>query len=88
INAQEVGVIGAIIMDNDKDNKQAVIDMLDDQTTRNVKIPVMFITYDDGHMILQSIKRNNFIGALINIPLNLSHTDVFKARKAPWSYWL
>jgi hypothetical protein len=39
-------------------------------------------------MILNSIEKNNLIGARINIPLNLTYNEIFKVQRAPGSYWL
>jgi len=88
IYAQESGANAVLIFDNERTTDDRIIYMLDDQTNRSVNIPVMFITYKDGHMILDSIKRTTNLGALVNIPLNLSHSEIMKATKAPWSYWL
>ena len=41
--AQEAGAYGAIITDNDDKNDQLTISMVDDQTNRQVNIPVAFL---------------------------------------------
>ncbi len=40
------------------------------------------------HLILNSIEKNNLIGARINIPLNLTYNEILQVHRAPGSYWL
>jgi len=86
--AQESGALGALIMDNNRAEDTFFLRMIDDTTKRQVQIPAMFLQYRDGHMILDSITRNNLFGAQINIPLNLTYNEKLKAHRAPWSHWL
>ncbi|CAF0811763.1 unnamed protein product [Rotaria sp. Silwood1] len=88
IIAQESGALGVIVMDNNPTADDYFVDMIDDMTQRNILIPAMFLQYKDGHMILNSIEKNNLIGARINIPLNLTYNQMLKVHRAPGSYWL
>ncbi|UJR25283.1 hypothetical protein I4U23_006635 [Adineta vaga] len=87
-NAQEIGALGVIVMDNDRTADDRFVDMIDDSTKRTVQIPAMFLQYRDGHLILNSIEKNHIIGARINIPLNLTYNEILKVHRAPGSYWL
>jgi len=46
----------------------------------------MFLFY--RQMILNSLVKNNLIGARINIPLNLTYNEILQVHRAPGSYWL
>jgi len=59
--------------------------MITDETTRNTKIPAVFLQYKDGLMIKRSIEKTFFKSALINIPLNLTYKNKQILKKAPWS---
>lgn len=84
INAENAGAVAVIISDNDPNNEY-LIDMITDETTRNTKIPAVFLQYKDGLMIKRSIEKTFFKSALINIPLNLTYKNKQILKKAPWS---
>jgi hypothetical protein len=58
LNAQKSGVLGAIVMDNDRSADDYFVDMMDDLTERNVQIPAMFLQYRDGYDYNKSLLRN------------------------------
>ncbi len=47
LNCENYGVAGILIMDSDRDNEM-LVDMIDDDTNRKVKIPAAFLTWRDG----------------------------------------
>ena len=70
IVAQNSGVIGAIIFNNEVDDVDSNIDMVDDGSEQShlVDIPIVWLQGKNGHMILNSIykhgvsiKSQNFI---------------------------
>lgn len=48
INAELYGAVSVIIMDNKKDDIDQWVDMVSDETTRNVGIPSYFMLGKDG----------------------------------------
>ena len=48
LNAQAAGAVAIVITDNDHSNDQMYIDMIDDNTERNVQIPAVFLLGKDG----------------------------------------
>jgi hypothetical protein len=58
MNAQQSGVLGVIVMDNDRTADDYFVDMMDDLTERNVQIPAMFLQYRDGYDYNKSLLSN------------------------------
>ena len=46
--AEQHGAVAIIIADNDEDNESHWIDMIGDETERDVTIPAMFLLGTDG----------------------------------------
>ena len=53
--AQEQGAIGAIIYNNDANDIDSNIDMVDDESGREIDIPVMWLVGRNGHMMVESM---------------------------------
>lgn len=49
IHAQEAGALAVIITDSDVGNDKMFIDMVDDETDREVNIPAFFLLGKDGY---------------------------------------
>ena len=48
LNAESIGARAVIIADYDKDNIQSMVDMIQDETDREVHIPAFFMQGKDG----------------------------------------
>ncbi|XP_060071578.1 protease-associated domain-containing protein 1-like [Ylistrum balloti] len=86
-HAQNAGAVATIITDNDKDNDDSTVDMIKDDTDREVDIPALFLLGKDGYMIQRSIERYGLLGAIINIPVNLTGVPINTVNKPPWTLW-
>lgn len=86
-NAQNAGAVATIITDNDKNNDDSTIDMIKDETDREVNIPALFLLGKDGYMIERSIQRYRLMGAIINIPVNMTGVPINTVNKPPWTLW-
>ncbi|KAI3389001.1 hypothetical protein SNEBB_006654 [Seison nebaliae] len=64
-----------------------LIDMIRDESERDISIPAMFISFLDGYYIRRSLHNNSMTAAYINIPLNMTKIRQFKQRQVPWSLW-
>ena len=49
-------------------------DMVSDETSRELRIPSLFLLGKDGHIIYRTLSENNLKYALINIPVNMTWT--------------
>jgi len=85
--AQEAGAYGAIITDNDDKNDQLTISMVDDQTNRQVNIPVAFLLGMNGYYIRTVLERNGLDEAVIQIPVNITQKSIVKLNQPPWLVW-
>ncbi|XP_021371925.1 protease-associated domain-containing protein 1-like [Mizuhopecten yessoensis] len=86
-HAQIAGAVATIITDNDKNNDDSTIDMIKDETDREINIPALFLLGKDGYMIKSSIERYGLMGATINIPVNLTGVPINNVNKPPWTLW-
>lgn len=48
VKAEEAGAFAVIVMDNDKDNDELYVEMVEDNTNRNPKIPAAFLLGRSG----------------------------------------
>jgi len=87
IQAERAGARAVIVYDNNADNDDSYIDMVQDDTSRELRIPSLFLLGKDGHIILKTLDRNNLNQALINIPVNMTGVLAHKARLPPWNLW-
>jgi len=87
IQAERAGARAVIVYDNNSNNDESYIDMVQDETSRELRIPSLFLLGKDGHMILKTLNKNNLRHALINIPVNMTGILIRKARFPPWTLW-
>lgn len=86
-NAEEAGAIGVFIADNDMNNDRMMVNMIKDDTKREVNIPAGFILAKDSQHIKDALKAEGMYGALITIPVNVTTSPDLFIRQPPWSYW-
>jgi len=87
VRAQEAGAVGVIVTDEDTDNDQLFISMADDTTGREANIPAAFVLGKNGYIIKNTLSRLALPSATINIPVNISRTDIYKLNQPPWIVW-
>ena len=78
-----------IITDNNIENDLYFIDMVDDNTNRDlsVHIPAAFLMGKNGYLIKQTLKSLRRMQAIINIPVNISHLQLHQLNQPPWLVW-
>jgi len=76
-----------IITDTDQDNDDLYISMVDDTTKRKVNIPAIFILGKNGQIIKRTLEKLRLEHAVINIPVNITRTDIHKLHQPPWLVW-
>ena len=54
-NAQNHGAVGAIIYNNDENDIDSNIDMVNDESGRQIDIPVLWLVGRNGHMMVDSM---------------------------------
>ena len=54
-NAQNHGAVGAIIYNNDENDIDSNIDMVNDESERQIDIPVLWLVGRNGHMMVDSM---------------------------------
>ncbi|XP_071090078.1 PRADC1-like protein [Haliotis cracherodii] len=86
-NAEMANAFGAIISDSDEENDDKFVDMIDDNTSRKVNIPAMFLMGKDGAMIRHTLQQLNMDSALINIPINVTGIPLGRVNQPPWTLW-
>lgn len=87
LNAERAGAIAAVITDNDPNNDQSFIDMVDDNTEREVHIPANFLLGKDGYIITSTLQRLGQPYAVVNIPINVTGANVYSTHQPPWTLW-
>lgn len=87
LRAEEAGAVGVIITDTDEDNDDLYISMVDDTTNRKVNIPAIFILGKNGQIIKRTLEKLRLEHAVINIPVNITRTDIHKLHQPPWLVW-
>lgn len=85
--AEEYGARAAIITDISKLHEEYFIEMVDDDTTQDVHIPIGYLMGKNGNMILRTLERLDLEYAVINMPVNLTFTPVHKMNQPPWLGW-
>lgn len=61
--------------------------MIDDDSVQETNIPAGFLLGKNGHMIRQTLRKLYLDHAMINIPVNLTFTPVYKINQPPWLEW-
>lgn len=87
LKMEEVGALAVIVADNDIKGDEHFIDMVDDNTLREVHIPAGFILGKNGHMIRRTLAKLHRRRAIVNIPINLTYVPVVKHKQPPWLGW-
>lgn len=64
--------------------REFYIEMVDDNTNRNVNIPAGFLIGHSGRMIRKVLKRLNLNRAIINLPVNVTYRTVKSLKEPPW----
>ncbi|XP_069684374.1 PRADC1-like protein isoform X1 [Periplaneta americana] len=87
VKAEEVGARAIIVANQDPDSDEFYIEMIDDNTFREVNIPAGFLLGKNGYMIRKTLERLQKKYALINIPVNLTYVPLNKINQPPWLGW-
>jgi len=87
IQAERAGARAVIVYDSDVSNDDSYIDMVQDETSRELRIPSLFLLGKDGHRILKTLRDRSLSHAVINIPVNMTGVLAHKARLPPWTLW-
>lgn len=87
VKAEEVGARAIIVANQDPESDEFYIEMIDDNTFREVHIPAGFLLGKNGYMIRKTLERLQRRYALINIPVNLTYVPVNKINQPPWLGW-
>ncbi|XP_055313830.1 PRADC1-like protein [Sitodiplosis mosellana] len=75
IMAEEAGAIGLIITDTKSDlNDDFFIEMVHDNSSREVDIPAGYLSGRNGRMIINTLHRYGLDRAIIKVPINLTFT--------------
>ncbi|WAR22153.1 PADC1-like protein [Mya arenaria] len=87
LNAEAAGALAVVIADNDISNDVSFVDMVDDNTEREVHIPSMFMLGKNGHIIKTTLERLGIQSAKINIPVNATGSPTHIVSQPPWTLW-
>ncbi|KAJ1525779.1 hypothetical protein ONE63_008984 [Megalurothrips usitatus] len=87
LKMEEVGALAVIVADNDIRGDEHFIDMVDDNTLREVHIPAGFLLGKNGHMIRRTLEKLRRKRAVVNIPVNLTYVPLVKHKQPPWLGW-
>lgn len=84
IMAEKAGAIGAIITDT-RVNDDYFIEMVHDNTSRDVDIPAGYLLGRNGRMIVSTLERYGLNRAIIKLPVNLTFTPPELINHPPWA---
>ncbi|KAJ9596477.1 hypothetical protein L9F63_012516 [Diploptera punctata] len=87
VKAEEVGARAIIVSNHDPESDEFYIEMIDDNTFREVNIPAGFLLGKNGYMIRKTLERLQRKYALVNIPVNLTYVPLHKMNQPPWLGW-
>ncbi|KAL0269090.1 UNVERIFIED_CONTAM: hypothetical protein PYX00_006927 [Menopon gallinae] len=87
LNVEKAGALAIIVSDYDKDNDDLYIEMIDDNTFRQVNIPAGFLLGKNGYIIKTTLERLKRRYALINLPVNMTYVPLNKFNQPPWLGW-
>jgi hypothetical protein len=87
IEAEQSGMNGIIVFDNNDSNDDQYIDMVDDTTSRNCSIPAAFLLGRDGFMIRRQMMYLGLRQVIINIPVNMTLVPLEDHRNPPWVFY-
>lgn len=89
IQAQKAGARAIIVTDSraTEDDLAYYIDMVEDNTGRDVDIPAGYLQGKNGQMIRRTLSKLGEAYALINIPVNLTFVPAHEINHPPWQGW-
>ncbi|XP_063233757.1 PRADC1-like protein [Bacillus rossius redtenbacheri] len=87
LRAEQAGARAVIVTDSLEDHDELYIEMIDDNTDREVHIPAGFLVGKNGIMIKRTLEKLQRVYAVINIPVNLTFTSAYKINEPPWMVW-
>ncbi|KAK7080721.1 PA domain [Halocaridina rubra] len=87
VKAEEAGALAIIVMDNNIENDELYIEMVDDNTDREPRIPAAFLLGKSGFIIAKTLIEAQQESAIINIPVNLTSVPIHKHNQPPWVIW-
>lgn len=84
-----MGASAVIISDLDTDSVDVdnYIDMVHDNTSQDVDIPVAYLLGKNGQMIVSTLSRLQLNYAIINVPINLTFIPPEQINHPPWVGW-
>ncbi|XP_072028518.1 protease-associated domain-containing protein 1-like [Amphiura filiformis] len=85
IVAERAGAVAVVIYDHDEKNDWSFIDMIGDGSEREASIPAVFLLGRDGNNIQRSLHYHHLLGAVINIPVNITGKALGLVNVPPWS---
>lgn len=84
--AEAGGAIGVIITDTQSDlNDDFFIEMVHDNSSREVDIPAGYLLGRNGRMIISTLNRYGLNRAWIKLPINLTFTPPELINHPPWA---
>lgn len=89
IQAQRAGASAVIVTDSlaSEDDLDYYIEMVHDNTGRDVNIPAGFLLGKNGQMIRRTLNKLGEKHAIINIPVNLTFVPAHEINHPPWLGW-
>lgn len=94
IEAEKAGALAIIITDSDglEDGEEGeevdyYIEMVDDNTERESRIPAGFLLGKNGRIIRRTLQNLDLNFAIINIPVNLTFVQPHQINHPPWLGW-
>lgn len=83
IMAEKAGAIGAIITDT-RVNDDYFIEMVHDNSPRDVDIPAAYLLGRNGRIIINTLERYGLDRAVIKLPVNITFTPPRLINHPPW----
>lgn len=89
IQAQRAGASAVIVTDSlgAEEDQEYYIEMVHDNTGRDVHIPAGFLLGKNGQMIRRTLNKLGEKHAIINIPVNLTFVPAHEINHPPWLGW-
>lgn len=85
VNVERLGGRAIIVTDSESlDGDEVYIEMIDDDSGRETKIPAGFLLGKNGRVIKATLRRLKRNYALINLPVNLTFTPPYMINHPPW----
>lgn len=89
VRAEAAGAWAVIVTDSNNSSEDAehYIEMIHDQSSADVDIPVGYLLGKNGQMIRRTLRRLRKQYAIINVPMNLTFTPPHHINHPPWVGW-